>query len=195
MGFGPQDSGHDDEEFARQQLERFERDVGGAQQLAELDAVPLPDEPFRWDGIPDDIVAGIDEVLTLVDGCCDAMFDAEIRTGCRRLLAHLAVTGPQVFRRAKKIAIAAPSVVWLVAKANNALGLHYGLDGPQAQELAAHFGLASPSAKASALLQAGGFDWRNSNSLTLSSPMYLTSRRRQQIIDLRDRYQAVVDTS
>jgi hypothetical protein len=196
MGAGSHTSdedGFDDKDIARWALERLEREVGGPQQLAELDVTPLPDEPFRWDAIADDVAARVGEVAERVDTCCAEMFDDELRTACRRFLSRVASKDPGIFRRAKRLDSAAAAVVWTVSKVNNALGLYYGVDGPQVQELAAHFGVKSPSGKASALLEAGGFDWRNRHDLTLGSPYYLVAERRREIVESRDWYQAIVD--
>lgn len=68
-------------------------DVGDHAQLDRLDDNPLPDEPFRWDRIPDDVRARVHDVLALTDGCCEKLLDLEYRTACRRVLARIAVRG------------------------------------------------------------------------------------------------------
>lgn len=183
----------DEKDIARWALERLEREVGGRGKLAGLDVLPLLDEPFQWDGIADDIAPRIREVIALVDACCDEMFDAEMRTACRRFISHVASSGPEVFRRTKRIDTTAASVVWVLAKVNNAFGLYYGVGGPQVQELIAHFGIkGSPSQKASALLQAGNFETQT-HDLTLGSPDFLVAARRREITESRDHYQKIVD--
>ncbi|MBY0291601.1 MAG: hypothetical protein K2X52_31375 [Mycobacteriaceae bacterium] len=182
-----------DKDIARWALERLEREVGGRQKLAGLDVLPLPDEPLPWDGIPSDITPRVVEVIALVDACCDEMFDAEMRTACRRFIFRVASSGPGVFRRTKRIDTTAAAVVWVLAKVNNAFGLYYGVGGPQVQELIAHFGIkGSPSQKASTLLQAGGFETQT-HDLTLGSPDFLVAARRREIVESRDRYQAIVN--
>ena len=47
-------------------LEGLDRAVGGRIQLMELDDDPLPDEPFEWAGIADDIRPVVGEMLGLV---------------------------------------------------------------------------------------------------------------------------------
>ena len=183
MGFGPPS----DWEKASWGLERLARHVGGAEQLDTLDDAALADEEFRWDGIPEDVAEHVREILELADACCDEMFDAELRTACRRVLRRIAFTGPDVFRRKVKPEKSAAAIVWMVGKINYAFGGSYGTKGPQVKQLAAHFGMkGSPSEKAADLLGAGEFDSRT-NDLALGSPEYLTSARRAQIIRARDR--------
>ena len=194
MGHSESDDGsYDDKNVARWGLERLERQVGGPQRLAELDALPLPDEPFRWDAIPADIVPRVLEVIALVDTCCDEMFDEELRTACRRFLTRVASVGPDVIRRAKRVDSTAAGVVWITSKVNDKLGLYYGVNGPRVQELLDHFGLkGSPSQKATVLLQAGGFETQT-HDLTLGSPDFLVASWRHSIIESRDRYRAILD--
>ena len=92
----------DDEEsecLEQSMLRRLALDVGDQIQLDGLDDTPLPDEPFRWDGIPDDVTARVHEVLALADRCCAEILDVEYRTACRRVLARVAFREPEVFRR------------------------------------------------------------------------------------------------
>jgi hypothetical protein len=77
-------------------LHRLALDVGGETQLDRLEDDPLPDEAFRWDGIPDDVTATVREILAGTDRCSDELLDLEYRTACRRLLAHIARGGPEV---------------------------------------------------------------------------------------------------
>lgn len=60
--------------------------VGGEEALKALDDRPLPDEPFNWTGIADDIRDRVSEILILTDRACDEILDAEYRTVLRRLL-------------------------------------------------------------------------------------------------------------
>jgi hypothetical protein len=62
-------------------LDGLARAVGGEEALAALDDAALPaEEEFAWDGIAPDVRDRVAEVLGLVDGCCDALLDAEYRT-------------------------------------------------------------------------------------------------------------------
>src|SRR6478736_3940510 len=74
-------------------------EVGGDDVLEALDDSPLPDEPFDWTGIAEDIAPRVREVLEMVDRCCHDLLGVEYRTACRRVLARAAVGDPKAFRR------------------------------------------------------------------------------------------------
>ena len=85
--------------FERSMLRWLALDVGDEVELDRLDDNPLPDEQFRWEGIPDDVTARVHEVVALTDRCCEEMLDFEYRTAlsgmsrpdsCRRVLARVA---------------------------------------------------------------------------------------------------------
>lgn len=177
-------SGVDVEELL---LENFAQEVGGIDQLNRLDAAPLPDEPFEWTGIAEDVTARVAEVLDLVDGCCAELLDTEYRTACRRLLARIAIGDPTVFRRAGRAETAAAAVVWIIGKAN---GLFDGwADGLQLQvrDVMNHFGLGnrSVSQRAGALLRAAGLP-DDTHVVSLDAPEFLISEQRQALVLQRD---------
>lgn len=190
---GPLDmSGDDDEDddpwdYETLMLGLLERAVGGALALDALDATPLPDEPFDWTGIPGDVHDRVGEVLALCDRCCDEMLDVEYRTAVRRVLARIAVNGPEAFRRRGRADTAAAAICWAVCRANDAFGQRSG--GFTQKALLAHFGLqnGSVSQRAATLLDAGGFP-HHRNDFALGSPDYLTSARRRDILDKRARF-------
>jgi len=160
-------------------------EVGGPEALAALDDRPLPDEPFDWTDIPDDVHDRVAEVLALCDDACDALLDAELRTACRRFLARVASTDPTVFRRKGRPETAAAAVCWIIAK-NNDLFRPWGA-GLEVKDLLAHFGITgSVSQRASTLLRAGGFPLPQMGDLELGSTDYLGSARRRLIIDDRE---------
>jgi hypothetical protein len=160
--------------------------VGGDAALRSLDVAPLPDEPFRWTGIPDDVHDRVAEVLALTDACCDALMDTECRTAARRFLASVARGDPRVFRRRARPETAAAAVMWIIGHANHMLGYRGGV---RAGAIADNLGLASiPTQRARTLLIAAGHEpWDAGSDASLGSPEYLTSRRRAAIIGLRDR--------
>ena len=122
-----------------------------------LDDEPLPDEPFQWKGIPDDVVDRVQEVLDLTDRCCDQLLDVECRTACRRLLGRIAAAGSDVFRRKGRPETAAAAVVWVIGKVNDVFDLYGG--GLQVNELMSHFRLTgSASQRAGTMLRTAGFD-------------------------------------
>jgi Domain of unknown function (DUF6398) len=161
--------------------------VGGEAALQALDAAPLPDEPFDWNGIPEDIRTTLAQVLQLIDRCCDELLDVEYRTACRRLLARVANGDPRVFRRTARADTAAAAVCWIIGKANDRFTTHAG--GLRAKTLLAHFGVSgSVSQRAGTLLQAGGFTHRYLGQITLGAPDYLVSARRAAILETRQRF-------
>ena len=162
----------------------LERAVGGPVALDTLDDAPLPDEPFDWTGIADDIHDRVGEVLDFCDRCCDELLDVEYRTACRRVLARIAVNGPEVFRRRGRSDTAAAAICWSVCRVNRGFDQRQG--GFTQKALLSHFGLqnGSVSQRAGTLLDAGGFP-RYRNDFALGSIDYLVSTRRCEILDTR----------
>lgn len=170
--------------YQEMELESLARQVGGEEQLDQLNAVPLPDEPFDWSGIPDDVTPRVAEVLELADSCCDALLDVEYRTVARRVLARVASEGPEVFRRKARADTAAAAVVWIAGKANGQC--KQASDGLRSSDIARHFNVkSSPSQRAGVMLRAGGFR-DGTFEVELGAPDYLTAERREQIIRRRD---------
>ena len=75
-------------------LESIDRAVGGRAVTMALTDDPLPDEPFDWSGVPEDVQERLREVVDLVDGCCAEILDVEHRTAARRLLARSVAADP-----------------------------------------------------------------------------------------------------
>jgi hypothetical protein len=177
-------------------LDTLGRAVGGDEQLEQLDDHPLPDEPFAWEAISDDIRDRVAEVVALVDRCCDEQLGGEYRTACRRFLARVAAGDPDVFRRRGRADTAAAAVVLIIGKANELFANSAGGRGMLIKDLMNHFGLkqSGVTQRASTLLRAGGFDTDLYGSADLGSPDYLISSRRRHILELRDRYRAVHDS-
>lgn len=172
--------------YATHKRELAVRAVGSEQALADLDDTPLPDEDFRWAGIPEDIHPRVAEVLRLCDRCAEELFDVELRTAFRRVLARTAATDPAVFRRRSKDTTAAAAIAWAVATVNDRLGAHRG--GLPVKDLLAHFGVSgSVSQRAQPFLRAfGAVDAPWAGDLTFGSPEVLTADRRARLIQIRD---------
>ncbi len=183
MPFGPEES----EGFEESMLGWLALDVGDRDQLDRLDDNPLPNEPFRWEGIPDDVAARIEGVLALTDHCCEEMLDFEYRTACRRVLARVAFRGPEIFCRKGRAETAAAALVWMVGKANGLFEQRTG--GMQVRDLMSHFGLrqSSVAQRAATMLRAGGFN-DDTYIVRLGSPDYLVAARRRRIIRMRESY-------
>jgi hypothetical protein len=168
-------------------LQSLHRAVGGPEALAHLDADPLPDEPFDWRQVPDDVRGPVGGVLDLVDRCCDELLDVELRTAARRLLARLAATAPRLL--AGRPDMTAAAACWMVGHANRV----FDRGSPAVKDLmrCVGVGASSPSSRAQPLLRALGVDptyWAY-ESAALGSPDHLTGSMRARIIADRDRLQ------
>lgn len=171
-------------------LDELRREVGSELALHTLDAEPLPDEPFAWEGVPLDVHDRLLEVLGLIDATCEELFDVELRTAARRLVARVVAGDPAVFTRKGRTETAAAALVWIVATPNEAFTRH----GVGVKDLMAHLGLRSgtPSQRADTFLRAAGINPHRYPRLSLGEPSLLTSAQRRSIIDRRDRYEATL---
>lgn len=181
----------DGEQLSWQQmmLQDMEEAVGGAQQLQNLDTDPLPDEPFAWDDIAEDIRPVVSAMLADCDRCADELLDIEHRTAMRRFLARAAAADPSVFRRRAATNRGAAAVAWVICRANGTAGT-YGIGGALTSgELMEFFGVkGSASQRAEPLLKAIGVNpyGFGSNPL-LGTPDLLVSSRRADLIERRRR--------
>ena len=170
-------------------LEYIADEVGGVEALMTLDVEPLPDEPFDWAGIPDDIQLAVQAMLEECDACAGAILDTEHRTAMRRLLAQAARRDPGLFRRKGSPVRGAAAAAWVIATANRTIGSYRS---PMiGKELLAHFGITgSVSDRAQSLIRAAGIDsLLTHGSLRVGDPALLVSRRRRELVDERDRVQ------
>ena len=179
----------DDERLADIMLEAVDDAVGGREATLSLDDDPLPDEPFDWSKIPEDVHDRVAEVLRLSEAFCDQVLDTEHRTAVRRLLARAAATDPAIFRRKGSHVRAAAAVCWVVCRANETIGRD-GYGPLQSQELLEWFGLTgSVSQRAEVFLKAIGVNPHDQwGGMDLGSVDYLVSQQRSALIDRRDRY-------
>jgi hypothetical protein len=187
--FAPGELDLDDETtIAEYMLERLDRTVGGRLMLRNLTEEPLPDEPFEWAGVPDDIHDRVRDVLELCDTCADELLDIEHRTAMRRLLSRAVVGDPQIFRRKGKPERAAAAVAWVVGRANESVGTYRGT--LEVQQLLAWFGVhGSISQRAEVFLKAIGVNpYDQFGQMDLGAPDLLVAERRARIIESRDRY-------
>lgn len=129
----------------------------------------------------------VQEVLALTDRCCEEILDVEYRTACRRVLARVAFSQPEFFRRKGRAATAAAALVWMVGKANDLFVQWNG--GMQVKDLMSYFGLGqgSISQRAATMLRAGGFH-DDTYNVRLGSADYLVAARRRRIIEMCSRY-------
>lgn len=169
-------------------LDALDRKVGGRLQLMNLNDEPLPDEPFEWAGIADDIRPVVQEYLSSCDRCADELLDVEHRMALRRFLSRAAAADPAMFRRKASPVRGAAAVAWVICRANDTVGA-YG-SGMSVQDLLAWFGVkGSVSQRAEPLLRANGVDpHRLYGSMDLGAIDLLTSKRRAGIMQSRDRW-------
>lgn len=183
-----EDDGDDDElGIADIILDGLDRKVGGRLALMRLGVEPLPDEPFEWAGVPEDIHERVRETLELCDRCADELLDVEHRTAMRRFLGRAAVGDPAIFCRRASTARGAAAVAWVVCGANDTFERTLLV-----QDLLGWFGVSgSVSQRAEPLLRANGVDphglWGRAD---LGDPDLLVSEQRRQIIATRDRWLA-----
>ena len=169
-------------------LENLAGSVGGHYQLRNLGVTPLPDEPFEWAGIADDIRPTVTEILNHCDRCADELLDVEHRTAMRRFLGRAAVVDPAPFRRKASPARLAAAVAWVIGRANNTVG-NYG-SGLSVGDLMAWFGVkGTASQRAEPLLVANGVEPAGfSYDPVLGTADLLVSSRRANLIAQRDRW-------
>ena len=158
--------------------------VGGQDALDALDTVPLPDEEFDWDGVPDEVHPKVAEILVLCDENADTLLDVEHRTANRRLLRRVVGADPEFFRGRAAARTTAAAISWMVAHANDSISPY----GPlTAGELLEPFGVRSASERAGRFLRALGLPKHfPSAPMALGSPDLLVAERREALIEERD---------
>ncbi len=179
----------EDEDPSHYGMAALDRKVGGRTALLELDDQPLPDEPFEWAGIAEDIRPAVQQVLDECDRCAASVLDVEHRTAMRRFLSRAAAGDPAIFRRKASPIRGAAAVAWVICRANESAGHGATLS---VGDLLAWFGVqGSVSQRAEPLLRANGLDphsmiW----GMELGTPDLLTHSRRQLLIVWRDAWLA-----
>lgn len=160
-------------------LSTLDAEVGGRMRLQALDDSPLPDEPFEWAGIPEDIHPVVQEMLDACDNFADEIGDVEYRTAMRRFLSRAAAGDPSVFRRRGSTERGAAAVAWVISEANRLF---------TAKSIQESFGLkSSVSSRAQPMLEAIGLYPDPSGPVRLGAPDLLLSAYRAQIMRGRDR--------
>lgn len=162
-------------------LSTLDAEVGGRMRLQALDDSPLPDEPFEWAGIPEDIHPVVQEMLDACDNFADEIDDVEYRTAMRRFLSRAAAGDPSVFRRRGSTARGAAAVAWVISQANHLFSAKF---------IQESFGLKSSVApRAQPMLEAIGLcpDQYLNGPVRLGAPDLLLSTHRAQIVQRRDR--------
>ena len=146
-------------------VRRLADQVGGIDALEDLDAEPIPDEPFSWIGVRESHRTVVEGVLAAIDTAFDASLDAatdvvswspldvEYRTIIRRLLARVADRDPSTLVGAAAPRIAA-ALTWIALSGNDELkkGTAYST-----QQLWSAFGVTNCTDRGRTLLRALDF--------------------------------------
>ena len=166
-------------------IQQLEAAVGGEEQLKNLDADPLSDEPFSWEGIAEDIRPVVTSMVELCDRCADELLDVEHRTAMRRFLARAAVVDPALFRRRAAPNRGAAAIAWVICRANDTAGSHRS--ALTSGQLLSFFGVTgSVSQRAEPLLKAVGVNpYGFGFDPHLGTPDLLVSSRRAALIEQR----------
>jgi len=176
-------------------VRRLADQVGGIDELEDLDAAPIPDEPFSWLGVRDSHRPTVEAVLAAIDAAFatapSSPIDVEYRTITRRLLARVADRDPSTLVGTSTQRIAA-ALTWIAMSGNEDLKKGTTLT---TQDLWQVFGVTNCSDRGRTIHRALGFivpeqEWnwsyRRRSDVFLSDPRYLHSRNRASLVRQRD---------
>ncbi len=91
--------------------------AGGRAAYEALDDVPLDDVPFDWSSIPEPLRERTASTLALLDTWAEDLFDVEVRTIARAVLAAVIEADPAVFKRSARVdALAAGILGFLLSR-------------------------------------------------------------------------------
>lgn len=162
--------------------------VGGPENLASLDTVPLPLEDFDPSGLPDDVVDRLQPLLPQIRTIAvDFFADAEIATITYRILAEVARRDPAIFRRRFADANMLAALFWVAGSNNDAFDLSERNGVVRSiKNLQAHLGVkTAPNQRGNTLLRALGRP-NEGMGVVLGDPGLLTSERRDRLILIRE---------
>jgi len=163
--------------------------AGSPAALRQLDAEPIPDEPFDWTTVEAVDREFVGRVLDLSDACCDALLDVEFRTIARRILARVASSDPRTLRRSKSVERCAAGLVWLAGRGSGEFGRRTPCS---VQLLWSWFGVTNCADRGRSLKDAAGLGapfverWFSYREMALGDATLLHSRFRAGIIEQRD---------
>ena len=176
-------------------MRRLADQVGGIDELEDLDAEPIPDQPFSWMGVRESHRQIVEGVLAAIDVAFEspesAPIDVEYRTITRRLLARVADRDPSALVGTTSPRVAA-AIAWVAMSGNEDLkkGTTF-----TAQELWKLFGVSNSTDRGRTLHRALGFvrpeqEWswgygRRSDVL-LTDARFMHSRNRASLVRQRD---------
>jgi hypothetical protein len=182
-------------------VRRLADQVGGIDALEDLDAEPIPDEPFSWMGVHESHRAVVEDVLSAIDAAfatpLSSPIDVEYRTITRRLLARVADRDPSTLLGTTGPRIAA-ALTWIAMSGNEDLKKGSTLT---TQDLWKVFGVTNCSDRGRTLHRALDFfapdhewEWpyRRRSDVLLSDARYLHSRNRASLVRQRDELIAAI---
>ncbi len=160
--------------------------VGGLDNLQNLDDTPLPNEPLSLENVENDIQSHVQEIGEIVTQISDGFFqDQELRTASLRTLNFIACASPEIFRRKSRNENTAAAICW-IAGHNNAW---FAQTNPKRTVTAMIKWLGiktSPSQRAQTMLYALQSAGYFINGTDLGDARLLSSQNRRAIIEARD---------
>jgi hypothetical protein len=158
--------------------------VGGRAQLAAVTDEPLGDIAFDWSCVPDGLSDGVTATLQHLDGWASELFDDEVRTIARGVLAGVVAADPAVLRRSPRPdALAASILAFLLTRLTGRMStaerLQLGWGVTTRKDLATATGIAASTLNSRAatigrIVERADIDW----------PSLLHSSQRRELIKM-----------
>jgi len=182
------------EDFLAEVVEEVEADlvelVGGPDAYDAVTDAPLGDVAFDWSAIPDALEEPVDETLTQLDGWASALFDDEVRTIARAVLAGVVTTDQAVFNRsARTDALAAAILAYLMSRLTGRMSKRERRTMPWSvftqKELAAATGVPASSISSRSRTVANVVERAD-----IAWPALLHSTQRREVLEVKQRVAA-----
>jgi hypothetical protein len=115
-----EDLDFDDKAYLRREMEHLEngllRVMGGRAALEAVDDTPLPDRPFDWTGVAAPIRPQVESILGRLDAWSVELFDPEVRTIARAVLAAAVARDPGLCTRSSRTDAVAAGILYFLLK-------------------------------------------------------------------------------
>ena len=184
-------SGLSDEEFTARALQTVESDLvamaGGVDAYEALTDDPLGEIEFDWTGVPSAVRQPTADTLLLLDTWATELFDDEVRTIARGVLAGVVAVDPAVFNRSPRTdALAAAILAYLLNRLTGRMGRKERRQMPwqvfTQKELAAATGVSASSLSSRSRTVANVVDRAD-----LDWPTLLHSTQRREMLEIKQR--------
>jgi hypothetical protein len=113
-------AGLSDEEVIRQAADIAEENLielaGGRAAYEAMDDKPLPDLPFDWSQVPDDLREQTSEALAVIDRWATELYDPEVGTIARHVLAAVVAGDPRYVRQTARPPELGAAILYYVAR-------------------------------------------------------------------------------